>query len=100
VRSLARGGLFSRAGATLTAIERTHAASSFGATGWQLIRKVILPSSIPETIVAMRIGFGWSPPMQTTPVIRGIVLIAAIAYGFDRLMRFVERRLVPGKGRG
>jgi len=29
----------------------------------------------------------------------GIVIIAAIAYAFDLLMRWVERRVVPWKGR-
>jgi len=29
----------------------------------------------------------------------GIVIIAAIAYAFDMLMRWLERRLVPWKGR-
>ena len=29
----------------------------------------------------------------------GIIVIAAIAYAFDMLMRFLERRLVPWKGK-
>jgi taurine transport system permease protein len=29
----------------------------------------------------------------------GIFIIAAIAYAFDLLMRFLERKLVPWKGR-
>jgi taurine transport system permease protein len=29
----------------------------------------------------------------------GIVIIAAIAYAFDLVMRWLERRLVPWKGR-
>jgi taurine transport system permease protein len=29
----------------------------------------------------------------------GIFVIAIIAYSFDMLMRFVERRVVPWKGR-
>lgn len=38
--------------------------------------------------------------LQTPIVIMGIVVIAAIAYAFDHLVRFVERRVVPWKGRG
>jgi taurine transport system permease protein len=38
--------------------------------------------------------------LQTATVIMGIVDIAAIAYAFDHLVRFVERRVVPWKGRG
>lgn len=115
--------LGARAGVKSAAIEQIHAAYSFGATRWQVIRKVILPSAMPEIITAMRIGigFGWttlvaaemvaatsglgymvltaSKFLQTATVIMGIVVIAAIAYAFDHVMRFVERRVVPWKGR-
>jgi taurine transport system permease protein len=37
--------------------------------------------------------------LQTSTVIMGIIVIAIIAYAFDLLMRFVERKLVPWKGR-
>jgi taurine transport system permease protein len=120
---LAPIALGARAGVKSAAIEQIHAAYSFGATRWQVIRKVILPAAMPEIITAMRIGigFGWttlvaaemvastaglgymvlsaSKFLQTATVIMGIVVIAAIAYAFDHLMRFVERRVVPWKGR-
>ena len=100
-----------------------HAAYSFGATRWQVMRHVIMPSAMPEILTAMRIGigFGWttlvaaemvastkglgymvlsaSQFLQTPVVIMGIFVIAIIAFAFDLLMRFVERRLVPWKGR-
>jgi taurine transport system permease protein len=84
---------------------------------------VILPSAMPEILTAMRIGigFGWttlvaaemvaatkgigymvlsaSQFLQTSTVIMGIVVIAAIAYAFDMLMRFIERKIVPWKGK-
>ena len=87
------------------------------------MRHVILPSAMPEILTAMRIGigFGWttlvaaemvaatkgigymvlsaSQFLQTSTVIMGIFVIAAIAYAFDMLMRFVERRVVPWKGK-
>ena len=121
---LAPVALGARAGVKSAAIEQIHAAYSFGATRWQVIRHVVLPSAMPEIITAMRIGigFGWttlvaaemvastaglgymvlsaSKFLQTATVIMGIVVIAAIAYAFDHLMRFVERRVVPWKGRG
>ena len=80
------------------------------------MRHVILPSALPEILTAMRIGigFGWttlvaaemvaatkglgymvlsaSQFLQTSTVIMGIIVIAIIAYAFDLLMRFVERR--------
>ncbi len=121
---LAPMALGARAGVKSAAIEQIHAAYSFGATRWQVIRLVILPSAMPEIFTAMRvgIGFGWttlvaaemvaatsglgymvlsaSRFLQTPIVIMGIVVIAAIAYAFDHLVRFVERRVVPWKGRG
>ena len=121
---LAPMALGARAGVKSAAIEQIHAAYSFGATRWQVIRLVVLPSAMPEIFTAMRvgIGFGWttlvaaemvaatsglgymvlsaSRFLQTDIVIMGIVVIAAIAYGFDHLIRFIERRVVPWKGRG
>ena len=115
--------LGARAGVKSAAIEQIHAAYSFGASRWQVIWRVIIPSAMPEIITAMRIGigFGWttlvaaemvastsglgymvltaSKFLQTSTVIMGIIVIAAIAYAFDQLMRFVERRVVPWKGR-
>ncbi|MEW5423598.1 ABC transporter permease subunit [Amorphus sp. 3PC139-8] len=115
--------LGAKAGVRSAAVERIHAAYSFGASRWQVMRHVILPSALPEILTAMRIGigFGWttlvaaemvaatkgigymvlsaSQFLQTATVIMGIILIAAIAYMFDLLMRFVERRVVPWKGR-
>ncbi|MBP9183578.1 MAG: ABC transporter permease subunit [Fuscovulum sp.] len=120
---LAPVALGARAGVKSAAIEQIHAAYSFGATRWQVMRHVILPSALPEILTAMRIGigFGWttlvaaemvaateglgymvlsaSQFLQTSTVIMGIIVIAAIAYAFDLLMRFIERKVVPWKGR-
>jgi taurine transport system permease protein len=115
--------LGTRAGVRSAAIEQIHAAYSMGATRWQVLSQVIFPAALPEILISMRIGigFGWttlvaaemvaatrglgfmvltaSQFLQTATVIMGIVIIAAIAYAFDLLMRFVERKLVPWKGR-
>ncbi|MGN6581249.1 MAG: ABC transporter permease subunit [Bordetella sp.] len=115
--------LGARAGVRSAAIEQVHAAYSCGATRWQVLRHVILPAALPEILTAMRvgIGFGWttlvaaemvaakqgigymvlsaSQFLQTAVVIMGIIVIAAIAYLFDLMMRALERRLVPWKGR-
>ncbi|MGV0820939.1 ABC transporter permease subunit, partial [Martelella sp. AMO21009] len=55
-------------------------------------------------MVAATKGIGYmvlsaSQFLQTPTVIMGIIVIAAIAYAFDMLMRFLERRLVPWKGK-
>ncbi|PZQ97059.1 MAG: taurine ABC transporter permease [Cereibacter sphaeroides] len=120
---LAPVALGARAGVRSAAIEQIHAAYSFGASRWQVMRHVILPSALPEILTAMRIGigFGWttlvaaemvaatqglgymvltaSQFLQTSTVVMGIIVIAAIAYAFDLLMRLVERKVVPWKGR-
>ncbi|ADH90236.1 binding-protein-dependent transport systems inner membrane component [Ancylobacter novellus DSM 506] len=115
--------LGARAGVKSAAIEQIHAAYSFGASRWKVLCHVILPASLPEILTAMRIGigFGWttlvaaemiaateglgymvlsaSQFLQTSTVIMGIVVIAAIACLFDMLMRLIERRIVPWKGK-
>jgi taurine transport system permease protein len=120
---LAPVALGARSGVKSAAIEQIHAAYSFGASRWQVMWHVIVPSALPEILTAMRIGigFGWttlvaaemvaatqglgymvlsaSQFLQTSTVIMGIIVIAIIAYAFDMLMRFVERRVVPWKGR-
>ena len=94
-----------------------------GASRWQVLTHVIFPAAMPEILTSMRIGigFGWttlvaaemvaathglgymvltaSQFLQTATVIMGIIIIAAIAYAFDLVMRLLERRLVPWKGR-
>ena len=37
--------------------------------------------------------------LRTDIVVMGIIVIGVVAYGFDLLMRAVERRLVPWKGK-
>ena len=82
---------------------------------------VIVPAALPEIFTCMRIsiGFGWTtlvrprwwPPtpglgqmvlnasnfLRTDVVIMGIVVIGVVAYGFDLLMRYIERAVVRGK---
>jgi taurine transport system permease protein len=55
-------------------------------------------------MVAANVGLGQmvlnaSNFLRTDIVIMGIVVIGVVAYLFDLLMRWVERRLVPWKGR-
>jgi taurine transport system permease protein len=88
-----------------------------------VIRHVILPAALPEILTGMRIGigFGWTTLvaaemvaataglgfmvlnaaefLRSDVVIMGIVVIGALAYLFDLLMRRIERALVPWKGR-
>ncbi len=115
--------LQTRAGVRSASQEQIHAAYSMGATQWQVIRYVMLPAALPEILVGMRIaiGFGWttlvaaemvaanvglgqmvlnaSNFLRTDIVIMGIIVIGVIAYVFDLMMRWVEKKVVPWKGK-
>lgn len=115
--------LAARAGVRSATVEQIHAAYSMGASTFQVVRHVMLPAALPEILVGMRIaiGFGWttlvaaemvaanvglgqmvlnaSNFLRTDIVLMGIVVIGIVAYAFDLLMRAIERRLVPWKGK-
>ena len=115
--------LAARSGMRSASQEQINAAYSMGASYMQVIRHVILPSALPDILVGMRIaiGFGWttlvaaemvaanvglgqmvlnaSNFLRTDIVVMGIFVIGIVAYGFDLLMRWAERALVPWKGR-
>lgn len=115
--------LSARAGVRSVPIEQIHAAYSMGATRRQVVWHVILKGAMPEILTGMRISmaFGWttvvaaelaaaqaglgamikaaSDFLVTDVVIVGIVVIGAIAYSSDFLIRYLERLLVPWKGR-
>jgi len=113
-----------RAGVKSVMIEQINAAYSLGASKWQVIRHVVIPAAMPEIFTGMRIaiGFGWttlvaaemvaataglgqmvlnaSNFLRTDVVIMGIFVIGIVAYAFDLMMRYIERAVVPWKGRG
>ena len=115
--------LAARAGMRSAAPEQINAARSMGASTWQVIRHVILPAALPDILVGMRIaiGFGWttlvaaemvaanvglgqmvlnaSNFLRTDIVVMGIIVIGVVAYAFDLIMRWAEKKLVPWKGR-
>jgi len=114
--------LSAQAGVRSVTQERVNAALSLGATPWQLMREVILPSALPEILTGARIslGVGWgtlvaaeliaatrgigylimsaSQFLATDVVFVGIAIIAACAFAFSFVMRTLERVLVPWKG--
>jgi len=103
--------------------EQIQAALSMGATRDQVVRYVIVPGALPEILVGLRIGMGvgWttlvaaemvaadaglgkmvynaSNFLRTDVVILGILAIGCVAYVFELVMRMLERRLVPWKGK-
>lgn len=115
--------LAARSGVKSVSQDQIQAARSMGASTFQLVWHVILPSALPDILVGMRIGMGvgWttlvaaeivaadaglgkmvfnaSNFLRTDVVILGILVIGAVAYLFEVLMRFVERRATPWKGK-
>lgn len=112
-----------RAGVSGVNISKVHAAYSLGATKAQLLRRVILPNSLPEIFTGARVSMGvcWGTVVAaelvaaekgagkmiiaaskfqlTDIVIVGIIIIGIIGYAIDILVRAAERRLIPWKGR-
>lgn len=112
-----------RSGVSGVNISKVHAAYSLGASKFQIMRHVIMPNSLPEIFTGARVAMGvcWgtvvaaelvaaekgagmmimtaSKFQNTDIVIMGIILIGAIGFGIDVLMRWCERILVPWKGR-
>ena len=113
-----------RAGVRSCSIEQIHAAYSMGASRNQVIWHVVVKAALPEILTGMRISiaFGWTTLvaaemvaakagigvmvlnaarfLATDIVFLGIVVIGLVAFLFDALMRWVERLLVPWKGKG
>ncbi|AOB31502.1 taurine ABC transporter permease [Bordetella sp. H567] len=112
-----------RAGVRSVSIEQIHAAYAMGGSPLQIIRHVILKAAMPEIFTGMRIGIGvgWTTLvaaemvaadrglgfmvlnaaqfLASDTVIMGIIVIGAFAWGFDLLVRQLEKILIPWKGR-
>lgn len=112
-----------RAGVRSVSIEQIHAAYSMGATKSQVIWHVVIKAALPEILTGMRIAiaFGWTTLvaaemvaakaglgvmvlnaarfLATDIVFLGIVIIGIVAFAFDLVMRWIERTMVPWKGK-
>lgn len=112
-----------RAGVRSVSVEQIHAAYSMGATSRQVISQVVIKAALPEILTGMRvaIAFGWTTLvaaemvaakagigvmvlnaarfLATDIVFLGILVIGAVAFVFDLLMRRIEGALVPWKGK-
>lgn len=112
-----------RSGVRSVSTEQIHAAYAMGATRGQVIRHVIVKAALPEIFTGMRIGIGvgWTTLvaaemvaahrglgfmvlnaaqfLASDIVIMGIIVIGAFAFGFDLVIRYLERLFIPWKGR-
>ena len=113
-----------RSGASSVRISKVHAAYSLGASKTQVLRHVILPNALPEIFTGLRTSMGvcWGTLvaaelvaadqgvgsmmmiaknfLQTDVVVIGIIIIGAIGFAIEMLMRVLEGWLIPWKGKG
>lgn len=111
------------AGVRSVPVERVNAALSLGANQWQIFTSIILPSALPEILTGFRIAIGAGLStlvaaeliaarsglgymimsaanfLATDVVFVGLIVIAALAFSLSAGMRWLERRLVPWKGK-
>lgn len=102
---------------------RVRVAQSLGATPWQIIRHIVLPSALPDMLIGIRIGLGagWSTLVAaelvaategigfmiqsasqflvTDIVIAGILVIALVAYIIEIGLRILQQKLAPWRGK-
>ncbi|WP_269933079.1 ABC transporter permease subunit [Aminobacter sp. HY435] len=112
-----------RAGVRSVSTEQIHAAYAMGATRMQVITHVILKAALPEIFTGMRIGIGvgWTTLvaaemvaahrglgfmvlnaaeyLASDTVIMGIIVIGIFAFAFDLMLRYLEKILIPWKGK-
>jgi len=113
-----------RAGVSGVQLSKVHAEYSLGASKWRILTRIIVPNSLPEIFTGARVAMGvcWGTVVAaelvaaekgagmmimvasrfqlTDIVVMGIILIGAIGYSIDILMRKAESVLVPWKGKG
>ena len=116
--------LATRSGAMSTNVSKIHAAYTLNANRHQILFKVILPNSLPEIFTGMRVSMGvcWgtvvaaelvaaesgigmmimvaSKFLATDIVVLGVIVISVVAYIIDIIMRYLESKLVPWRGKG
>jgi taurine transport system permease protein len=112
-----------QAGVRSVPVERLNAARSLGADRLQLFTTIVLPSALPEILTGLRIAIGAGLStlvaaeliaarsglgymimsaanfLATDIVFVGLIVIAALAFSLSAGMRWLERRLVPWKGK-
>jgi taurine transport system permease protein len=94
-----------------------------GGTRGQIIRHVIVKAALPEIFTGMRIGIGvgWTTLvaaemiaadrglgfmvlnsaqfLDSAAVVMGIIVIGLFAFAFDLVVRYMERVMIPWKGK-
>jgi taurine transport system permease protein len=123
IAMLAPIALSTAAGVRCVSRERVNAARALGATRAQVLRHVVVPSALPSILTGLRIalGAGWTTLVAaeliaatrglgfmiqsaaqflvTDVVVMGIVVIAAVAFALEFVIRRIEARFVPWAGK-
>jgi taurine transport system permease protein len=113
-----------RTGATGTHISKIRASHSLGATNRQILRRVVLPNSLPEILTGIRIAIGvcWGT-LVAAEMLAGttgigfvenvarkqsdyeiiwttIIILGLLGLLFDLIMRWVINKVIPWRGQG
>ena len=113
-----------RTGASGTHLSKIRAAHSLGATNQQILRRVILPNSLPEILTGIRIAIGvcWGT-LVAAEMLAGttgigfvenvarkqsdyeiiwttIIILGLLGLMFDLIMRWIIDRVIPWRGKG
>lgn len=104
-------------------LRKIQAAYSLGASRWTVFRRVLLPASLPGIFTGIRVSIGIGVTMLvgaeliatsdgiawmalsaadfllTDVVLVGVLIMAAMGYGLDRIARLIEDRLVHWSGK-
>jgi taurine transport system permease protein len=115
--------LAARAGVLSASSDQINAARALGASRLQLLCFVVFPAALPDILVGLRIGMGvgWttlvaaemvaastgvgqmvlnaSNFLRTDIVMMGIFVIGGFAIVFEFAMRWLEKKLVPWRGK-
>jgi len=103
-------------------INRERAAQSLGASKFQVLKYVVLPTALPHILTGVRIGLGvgWSTLVAselvaadrgigfmvqsaaqfliTDTVVLGIIVIAIVAVSFELFLRWIQKEISPWYG--
>ncbi|MGI9603652.1 MAG: ABC transporter permease [Acidimicrobiales bacterium] len=113
-----------RSGVRTVSLSKVRAAYSLGASKTQILFRVILPNALPELFTGVRVALGvsWGTLVAAELVgtdtglgsmvfrarnffrldvmVVGIIIIAVLGVLMDVIMRFLEARLIPWRGKG
>lgn len=113
-----------RSGVRSATLSKVRAAYSLGASKWQVLRRVLLPNALPELFTGIRVALGvsWGTLVaaelvgtrdglgqmifaaraffRLDVIWAGIIIIAVLGVLLDVLLRVLEARLIPWRGKG